>query len=381
MATPGSIRQAAFKERMREAGKRPLQIWVNNEQGAAIMAFLSGAPLPVTAVTAMQEDPAVQRADLEERERAIAVREAELKAAESAIHDHAKQVESLQVETRHYRAKQAEADEQLKAAEQKRRALDQREKKLAEREKQAGLLTGKKEPAPSGKVRADALVEKFTTHTSYVNNKRYELDTSWDVGRRLEQLTAMTRQAKASSTALHTLRESFAELLSPHEGAIIGEASRVLSDLGNASTHAKEVVGRKVKVLKRDEEQREAAAKTAVDQVFGGIEVASQICLILHRQGSSRGATRWAKSVLEEIESGRHVNYEFKTGLEDALSDLRNVVAKEIRNGTPASEAAHALRKRFDADLARLSTQHKELIDLTQAALVQATLQKVNRPT
>jgi hypothetical protein len=43
-------RQAAFKARMRQAGKKQIAIWVDPQQEAAIGAFLAGtAPLPVTA--------------------------------------------------------------------------------------------------------------------------------------------------------------------------------------------------------------------------------------------------------------------------------------------------------------------------------------------
>ncbi|GAB1720383.1 MAG: hypothetical protein NTAFB09_21140 [Nitrosospira sp.] len=42
-------RQAAFKARMRQAGKKQIAIWVDPQQEAAITAFLAGAtPLPVT---------------------------------------------------------------------------------------------------------------------------------------------------------------------------------------------------------------------------------------------------------------------------------------------------------------------------------------------
>jgi hypothetical protein len=43
-------RQAAFKARMRQAGKKQIAIWVDPRQEAAITAFLAGAtPLPVTS--------------------------------------------------------------------------------------------------------------------------------------------------------------------------------------------------------------------------------------------------------------------------------------------------------------------------------------------
>jgi hypothetical protein len=51
--TTNAERQAAFKARMRQAGKKQIAVWVDAAQEAAVIAFLSGAsplpsPLPVT---------------------------------------------------------------------------------------------------------------------------------------------------------------------------------------------------------------------------------------------------------------------------------------------------------------------------------------------
>jgi hypothetical protein len=51
-------RQADFKARMRQAGKKQIAIWVDPQQEAAIGAFLAGAaPLPVTSGPSRLERP------------------------------------------------------------------------------------------------------------------------------------------------------------------------------------------------------------------------------------------------------------------------------------------------------------------------------------
>jgi hypothetical protein len=51
-------RQAAFKARMRQAGKKQIAIWVDPRQEAAINAFLAGAAsLPVTPVPPLPDRP------------------------------------------------------------------------------------------------------------------------------------------------------------------------------------------------------------------------------------------------------------------------------------------------------------------------------------
>jgi hypothetical protein len=51
-------RQAAFKARMRQAGKKQIAIWVDPQQEAAITAFLANAmPLPVTAEPLRHDRP------------------------------------------------------------------------------------------------------------------------------------------------------------------------------------------------------------------------------------------------------------------------------------------------------------------------------------
>jgi hypothetical protein len=51
-------RQAAFKARMRQAGKKQIAIWVDPPQEAAITAFLAGAaPLPVTFGSPLPDRP------------------------------------------------------------------------------------------------------------------------------------------------------------------------------------------------------------------------------------------------------------------------------------------------------------------------------------
>lgn len=42
MGTPGKMRQAAFKGRMREAGKTQITVWVDADQERAIKAILAG---------------------------------------------------------------------------------------------------------------------------------------------------------------------------------------------------------------------------------------------------------------------------------------------------------------------------------------------------
>ncbi len=51
-------RQAAFKARMRQAGKKQIAIWVDPQQEATISAFLAGAALlPVTSVSPLPDRP------------------------------------------------------------------------------------------------------------------------------------------------------------------------------------------------------------------------------------------------------------------------------------------------------------------------------------
>jgi hypothetical protein len=51
-------RQAAFKARMRQAGKKQIAIWVDPQQEATITAFLAGvAPLPVTPEPLQHDRP------------------------------------------------------------------------------------------------------------------------------------------------------------------------------------------------------------------------------------------------------------------------------------------------------------------------------------
>lgn len=383
MVTPGKDRQAAFKSRMREAGKRPLTIWADPEQEIAIKALLSGGALPVVTGNAQRI------VDVEAREQAVVAmevglveRQASLSAAEQALtQEREKKIESLKVEIGHYRVANKELQVRLQAVDRQFKDLQEREKNLAERERQAGLLTGKKAPALTSKARAEALVDQFTTLTSYGTGKKYELDTSWDINRRLEQLTSMTRQAKASGTALQTLRGSFEDLISPQERDIISEASRVLSDLGKAATHAKEVVERKVKQLKRAEEARTAAAESSVEQAFAGLDLANQLCLIIHRLELSRGVELWTAAMKEAITSGRYVEYKLEAGLQEAFDGLRHETNRMIKGGMPAMESAQSLREKFNAERANIAVQCKDLIQLTQAALVQLAIQKAAKPS
>lgn len=335
MGTANKDRQAAFKERMRLAGKRQVTVWVDSSQETAIKAVLEGTvAVPTPALVARVEE--IERQEQAARNMLDAANQRELQILEA------------------------------------KRRLEDREDQLDEREQRLQNAP-RKQPSMSNTERTAALVERFTTTTSWSNGTRRDLDAG-STERHAQVLTSLTRQTKAARTALASIEKEFSELLNLSETSILADARGVLASLGDAATHAKEKTHRILAERKRIEEERAKAAAGAVAKLFGEIDVPDQVCLMafVDRHNNYFQLLQSRRDLVL-----RDYVYYLNNGVEAAITSLRWKVESGIKEGKAALDAAEEIRSAFDLVRAGLATQYAGMIGRLQAALVQSRLEKV----
>ncbi len=246
------------------------------------------------------------------------------------------------------------------------------EREVAARERAVGKLEdSNRQAADATRDIAAVLVERFTTREDWRTGKREERE-AWSMEQTAQTLFNLTRRTKAARTAIQVLRREFKDLLPEHEDDTLDRAQRVLGQLSDAATHAKEKTGRLLEARKKLEAEQHRQAREAVEAAFSGLDPAGLICLVAAVNPDYGDAWR----ELARCEDNHE--YHLSEGVRKSLVKFKDEVVHAIRSGQDARAAAGALRARFDEQLPGLLEKHVVLIERILASVVQAKLEQAN---
>ncbi len=376
MATTNKERQAAFKSKMRNAGKRQVTLWIDPVQESAIKGVLAGSEPPpklrefsekeikvlseVAARHGYQAAADVAGIDKQDLRRALSTPAA---------------AASLDAE---YAVMDLEHELTMRGYD-----LDRREREIADKEKRLAQNEGRvlrenQASRVSNRERIEKLVEWFTTHKQWGSNERVKVEYARPAAEKAAEMSALSRQTKTARTVIQGLLRTYGEhqLLSDKESRHLEDASRVLGWLEQAATTAKDQVKDVAKRLKIEEDQRNKAVSAAVESVFPGLSLIDAILLSYHLgSGSdsySLGKLRMAKPGGDKWDFNYHAD-DIQRSVIRRLSDKIETAIKEGRNGT---EAARELKNSFDQNKPNLTEQHRQLVEQMVACLTANRLER-----
>jgi hypothetical protein len=253
MAMTNQQRQAAFKEKMRLAGKQQATVWTEPSQLDAIKTYLAGDHH-------LRAQPAQDRAQLEERERQLAEQEARLFSREE-------RVDTLSLTNTWLVNEIAELKAQLAAATRKARArqgfrVDEpadRAAMIAEAMR-AGGYSGDERTVDDLKTQTE-LAKKFSAEIKGTKSRLHGF---------IEVVSGTKAVTAKQSWSAYSFGKS---ILTESERDLLSETCALLGRIGNDVDRA----GRDIKMLhaQRDAERKVALAKTEAlltSRLFNGLD-------------------------------------------------------------------------------------------------------------
>lgn len=355
MGTPDKDRQAAYKTRMRESGKRTRTFWMSPEQESVVKAYLLEGVLPVTdageldalkeqVASLSQQVEAVKRLELQYQEECVRLRNLHQVAAHDMVR----------------------MSSELKAA---RKAVP----------KSFNLS------APAASVRAKVLLEKIDQMTTWRGNK--ENRDAHGTRQEAEHLATLVRQTKAARTAIVKAEQELADVVSDGEKEVLTYARMALSQILDAAEIAKDR-GRVIAKKREDHEQAcVAAAEKAVAVTFQPVSIEDQIILIMAPGKPERytnaadllngeafkrtGLGSWGKEIpVDKLAST------IAGAVREAIGSLVYKIRYAIQAPAEAVAKAQAIQIEMESRRPAMLAEHAELIQRIKAELVARRLER-----
>lgn len=341
MGTSNKDRQAAFKERMRETGKRQITVWVNTDQEQQVKGLLAGDPLPVTnsAAALTEERDTLAHRNAEMLAELAALREA--KYQKGKLED---EIESLRFDVDTWKYKKSQRIEEL----------------LAGR-----FLMQKRDLVPV------FLVDYYGKPMEKGHQYESAVKSAQEFGRK-------AAVAATSISDVVSKLERKAQLL-PGEKSVLEAARTILGDVHTQATLIKEGAKRSADKIKREDEARAKVARAAIATVFPNLQDAGILLMLSYQQEIIWDGNRRSLLVMRpETATVVDISYEVERLAEQVLAKLQSNVEKSIKAGVAAAEAAKALRDAFDVARPELEAKYRNQIDRIRACQVAAQLRRAN---
>jgi hypothetical protein len=336
MGTLNKDRQAAFKQRMREAGLRQATYWVSPDQEVRIKSVLSGEA---------QAEPISQP------------------SPDDLAHDDARL--ALAAERQHL--------------EERAVALDQREQALARRERTAKAKTDSprsiESPVDSTQLIAQ-LVSRFTTNKNPRTGQDEPIEEGWKAAARGKSLATLARDTSAARTILHKLLAVWRshDLLADADIDQLTRTAEVLDGLGRAAAKAKSIVTSNAQAVEAKDEARTKLAKQAVASAFTSLSVEDWV-LWAHVLKLSHDYHLSALAQLRPRDlAPKDLHYHVRNLQEEVTRSLEDEIKTRIKAGQTPGAATDALRAIFLTARPTLAAQHAEMLDRLRACQVAADL-------
>lgn len=338
MGTLNKDRQAAFKQRMRDAGLRQATYWVNPDQEVRIKTLLGNAapaePTPVASAASL--------------------------AAERA---------ALVVQGQHL--------------EERAVALDQREQALARRERRAQSKSDQARgvaPHIDTTKRIAQLVAQFTTTRNAATGKAEQIDEGWRAADRAKALATLARETALARTIITKLLASWRTggLLADAEIDQLTQAAAVLGWLGQAATEAKPRVTSNAKAVEAKDAARTQVARQAVASAFASPAIEDLVLWayalrMAHDYYFTKLATMRPDNFAPD-----DLSYHVRNLEEEVTRSLEEEAKKLIKSGKTPAAAIAELRAFLTAAQPKLATEHPGMIDRLRACQVAAELTRAN---
>ena len=380
MATANKDRQAAFKQKMRDAGMRQISVWLDAGQEHAVKAMLAGSS-PASDAESERLSTWAEQLVLERHQ--LDTRWNELDALIAVNNLRRENLTKLQL-VLHEREKHFDRIDAAQAVTQA--TLDQREQVLTR--SAAGDGSSKTvEKRLTRQQRTDHLVEWFTTRGDWRSGGRVAVDDAYSALEKADAMKSLSRQTKTTGTAIGSLLKTYAEehaLLTSSEINLLNDALQVLGNLGAAAGDAKDRVNRSAKKIVDDAQARESAAEQAARSMFPTIPMVDAILLLCHLHGHSKSfELREIRLARLESLSGQSFRQDVAYMEHAAVSEFKSRIRMTITTATgstlqvAATEAAAAIRVEFEAAREGLLVTHAKLIEHAVTCMTAAKLDQM----
>lgn len=355
MGTPDKDRQAAYKTRMRESGKRTRTFWMSPEQESVVKAYLLEGVLPVTDAGELDT--------LKEQVASLSQQMEAVKRLERQSQEECGRLRNLhQVAARDMK----QMSNELKAA-----------RKAAPK--------GFNLSAPAASERAKVLLEKIDQMTTWRGNK--ENRDAHGTRQAAEHLATLVRQTKAARTAIVKAEQELADVVTDGEKEVLTYARMALGQILDAAEIAKDR-GRAIAKKREDHERAcAAAAEKAVAETFRPASIEDQIILVMAPGKPERyteaadlfngeafkrtGLGAWGKEIPVDILATTITN-----AVREATQNLSRQIGGSITAPTEALSKAKEIQSEIESRRPALLAEYAELIQRIKAELVARRLEK-----
>lgn len=355
MGTPDKDRQAAYKTRMRESGKRTRTFWMSSEQEDAVKTYLAGEPLPVTDAGELGT----------------------LKAQVASLS------QQLEVVKRLERQSQEECDRLRNSHQLAAHNLVQMSSELKAARKAASK--GFNLSAPSAEKRAKVLLVQIDQMTTWQGDTKSR--DAYGTRQEAEHLATLVRQTKAARTAIAKAETELAEVVTDGEKEVLTYARMALSQILDAAEIAKNR-GRGI-AKKREDHERAcvAAAEKAVAETFRPATIEDQIVLVMasgrperYTSANDLVSGKAFSRAYRDVWGKEHPQDILASTLADAVRDALEGLTSMVRRAITDPSEAPAKGREFHAEIVAkrpsLLDEYAELIQRIKAELVVRRMEK-----
>lgn len=376
MGTANKDRQAAFKSKMREAGKRQITVWADEQQEQAVKNALTGGPqelAPEDRVFSDEEiaalcvvvswfwpDPAATMTGVDRQQILQLLRSPEIK----------------DIYEQTLRRKENESELNMRAYQ-----LDRREKEIEDREivlaKRASETTSYDIAAKTNYVeRINRLVANFTTEENG-KGELVKIDRGYTAQQRAKEMVNLSRQTALARTTIDGLLKNYGKqgVLIEKEATILEDAARVLHQISGAAGEAKDRVKATATRVALAEEKREKEARAATKRTFPQISVSDATLLLAHLNKYPT-LLPYEIKMLKTIVPGNKKDTDYYVGdvISSAAARVREHIEEGIKAGKKAGDVAAELLAAFNADKPALAAKYGEYLSHAVTCVTAARL-------
>lgn len=374
MATSCKERQATFKAKMRESGKRQVTIWVDEQQGRAVKELLGDGQ--------EQKNKPAERGFSEEEIAALCVVTVWFGAMTAAHLAGVKTPEILQLlkspDVRDIYDITLQREESRRGLDQRAYELDLRQKEIETREaalaNRASELTNYALVASTNtRDRIEKLVTAFTTEPGK-DGQVAAIDLSYRADQKAKEMANLSRQTSLASTTIRSLVEHYGKLgiLLEKEVTTLIDSGKVLAWVSNSARQAKDRVIARAKKIAIDEERRQKEAAAAIKRIFPELSAPDAVLLLIH-------LTRFLPYEIGEIRrlvpgNKNDTDYLAAEVVRSARMEAKNKIEKELRAGRKVDAIVDELLTGFESSKPALLERHGDLVRHTIACITAARL-------
>lgn len=375
MATTGKERQASFKKKMRETGKRQITIWVDGQQERVVKEILEDRYQE-------QQKISVAREFSEEEIAALCVVTAWFGAKTAAhlagvnIQDIIQLLKSPEVKdvyevTLRHKENRYELDMLAYKLDLRQHEIENREVALAAR---ASELTSYSLVASTSiGDRIERLVKAFTTEPGK-DGCQVAIDVSYRADQKAKEMADLSRKTSLAFTTVTNLVQHYGKLgiLFEKEVTTLIDAGKVLTWVSNSAKQAKDRVTARAKKIAVDEERRQKEAAAAVKRILPDLSAPDAVLLLIHLTSFPSYETKNFRSLVPGNKAD--TDYLAAEVVKSARLEVRYKIEKELRAGRKVNDVADELLTGFKVAKPVLAEKWSDLVQHIVTCMTAARL-------